>query len=99
MVGLLEITGILARLVMLWWDGKFLDRLKQYGISLELYFRYVDDGNMAAWALPPGTRVVDRKLTILQEYIEEDRSIPDGRRTGAILKNLPNDSHGRRRGL
>ena len=44
----LKISGVLARLVMLWWDGKFLGKLKNLGVCLEFYLRYVDDGNMAA---------------------------------------------------
>ena len=38
-----ELTGELARLYMLLWDRKYLDRLKSLGIKVILYKRYVDD--------------------------------------------------------
>lgn len=62
----MEITGVLARLVMFWWDEKFLAKLSKLGISLKLYLRYVDDGNMALWPLPLGTRVVGENLPSLR---------------------------------
>ena len=38
-----EFTGELARLYMLLWDKRFLERLKNIGIRVSLYKRYVDD--------------------------------------------------------
>ena len=63
----LEITGVLARLIMFWWDGKFLSRLNKFAINYEMYLHYADDANMVVWTLPPGTRVVNGKLSILEE--------------------------------
>ena len=54
----MEVTGVLARLVMLWWDQEFLRKLGQLGVSLEFYLRYVDDSNLSAWFLSPGTMLV-----------------------------------------
>ena len=86
----LEITGVLARLVMLWWDGKFLTKLQILGVWLEFYLRYVDDGNMAAWALPPGTRLIGDRLSILEEHVENDKLIPSDKRTAAVLRCVAN---------
>ena len=86
----LEITGVLARLVMLWWDGKFLAQLQKLKIPVWLYLRYVDDYNLAIWAFPPGTRIQEGKLTIQQEEIENDLLIPDDRRTALLLKEVAN---------
>ena len=87
----LEITGVLARLVMLWWDGKFLSKLGTLGIDLEFYLRYVDDSNMSAWALTPGTRFVDGQLSILKEFVGSDKLIPADKRTASVLRSIANE--------
>ena len=87
----LEITGVLARLVMLWWDGKFLDKLESLGVDLEFYLRYVDDSNMSVWALAPGTRLVDGQLSILEELVVSDQLIPADKRTAAVLRSIANE--------
>ena len=43
----LELAGALARVVMLWWDRKFLSLATANNLILYLYLRYIDDGNMA----------------------------------------------------
>ena len=50
----LEITGVLARIVMLWWDRELLKKMKQLKVEVLMYLRYVDDGNIAAEAVEPG---------------------------------------------
>ena len=52
----LEITGVLSRLVMLWWDKVFLQKLERVGINLIMYKRYVDDGNLALEAVESGKK-------------------------------------------
>ena len=37
------LTGVAARLIMIWFDIKFQELVKQLGINLILYMRYVDD--------------------------------------------------------
>ena len=39
----LDFTGVLARMVMLWWDNEYLAKLSELGIKMEMYKRYVDD--------------------------------------------------------
>ena len=46
-----------------------------------MYKRYVYDGNIALDAVPVGARIVDGKLSILPEAIQEDSGIPADRRT------------------
>ena len=43
-----SIAGDVANLFMVWWDRKLKASLKEENILLELYSRYVDDGNIAA---------------------------------------------------
>ena len=42
-----SIAGDVANLFMVWWDRELKSRLSAEGILIELYSRYVDDGNTA----------------------------------------------------
>ena len=75
---------------MLWWDKVFLDKLDKLGIAMMLYKRYVDDGNMALQAVQVGTRIIDGKVSILPEAIQEDSGIPADRRTARLIRSLAN---------
>ena len=86
----LEITGVLSRLVMLWWDQQFLGKLEKLGIVMMLYKRYVDDGNMALQAVQVGTRIIDGKVSILPEAIQEDSGIPADSRTARLIRTVAN---------
>ena len=39
----LQLTGAIARVVMLWWDQKFLEKANIAGVNIEMYERYIDD--------------------------------------------------------
>ena len=39
----LKLTGILAQVFMVWWDGEFKHKMENVGLRLWLYKRYVDD--------------------------------------------------------
>jgi hypothetical protein len=86
----LEITGVLARLVMLWWDRTFVDKLRMLEIDLLMYLRYVDDRNLSLEAVEPGLTFKDGKLFILQEEVEADRDIPADKRTANCIKTVAN---------
>ena len=86
----LEITGVLSRLVMLWWDKMFLHKLDKLGILMMIYKRYVDDGNMILDAVPVRARIVDGKLSILPEAIQEDYGIPADKRTAGLIRYIAN---------
>ena len=58
------LTGSLAMVWMLYWAGIFKNKLESATEEIEtfkLYFLkyYVDDGNLASEALPPGARLID----------------------------------------
>ena len=86
----LEITGILARLVMLWWDREFLEKAKKLDIQIMMYLRNVDDGNIATEATEPETRFINDKVSILPEAVMEDQNIPADERTASFIKSLSN---------
>ena len=58
---------------------------------MEFYLRYVDDSNMSAWALTPGTRFVDGQLSILKEFVGSDKLIPADKRTASVLRSIANE--------
>ena len=41
----LELTGLLARIYMIWWDKRFLEKCSMVDITPDIYKRYVDDIN------------------------------------------------------
>ena len=59
-------------------------------IKNELYERYVDDETDALAALEPGVRFDGRKLVIVKELVEEDKSIAEDVRTMNVLKDIGN---------
>ena len=76
----LELAGAMARVVMIWWDKRFLQLAALNNVELYLYKRYIDDENMAAKPLPPGTRWMEGpwltgfggKMVVVEALIEED---------------------------
>ena len=52
----LEITGIIADVVMIWFDQLFLKKAEEAGYSVLLYKRYVDDINLVVSSMFPFVR-------------------------------------------
>ena len=51
---------------------------------------YVDHGNMAARALPLGSRLINGRIEIVESEIEGDREIPADIRTSRIFLEIAN---------
>ena len=80
---------------MLWWARQFMKKLKEATNEIcnhKLYFLkyYVDDGNLALEAFPLGARFIDGKVVIIDELIENDKSIPMDKRTADIILEIAN---------
>ena len=45
-------TGELADLYMLWWDLKFIEKLKHLNIFIDLFARFKDDCNVISEGIP-----------------------------------------------
>ena len=86
----LELTGVLAKIVMLWWDRKYLQKLTQLNIRLKLYKRYVDDQNSALGEVKPGIEFIEGNLELNEDKVETDKLIEGGIRTGRILTKIAN---------
>ena len=51
---------------------------------------YIDDNNISCECLPPGSRLIDGKVQIIESKIESDREIPGDLRTSKILLEIGN---------
>ena len=66
---------------MIVWARKFKETIERAmanltGFQLLMMKIYVDDGNMAARALFLGSRLINRKIEVVESEIEGDREIP-----------------------
>ena len=77
---------------MLQWDQIYMKKLKDVGISLDMFLRYVDDLVLVLRAIGRGWYwSSDRKgLEWSQHRYMEDKGIPDKVRTADILKDVAN---------
>ena len=85
-----ELSQAVARIVMIWWDQKFLNICKQLKLDILFYFRYVDDTNKAVIPPPPGVRYINGELVIIQECIEQDKKVNSDTRVGELLRSIAN---------
>ena len=94
----LELAGALARVVMLWWDRKFLSLATANNLILFLYLRYIDDGNLAGEHLPPGSRWLvgpwagglGGRMVVREELVEEDRLLQADQRSMEEFRKMGN---------
>ena len=75
-----------ARLFMIWWDSKFLILLESAKLTVRLYKRYVDDGNLKLKALLPGASWDSSTKSIVYSNAFDNRE-PD-RRTAEVVKQI-----------
>ena len=68
----MDLTGVVAKIVMAWWDKEFLRRLETNNVRVNLYKRYVDDINISVEMMDPGKRFVNGRLQVVHEYVQED---------------------------
>ena len=78
-----DLTRAVARLVMLDWDSKFINLVKENKLTLYSYTRYVDDTANGMAALPPGTRWGEEEayMVFLPHLVEEDEEVQADMRT------------------
>ena len=75
----------MARLVMQMWDSKWLERLAELRIMIELAMRYMDDGRAFLYAIKAGWRWVDGDLKFCRRWEIEDQDLTPTERTMNIL--------------
>ena len=92
----LELTGAVSRVFMARWDRIYLKRVRNAGIHMPLYERYVDDSNQVA-EVPPVEMEYDREKKKLVRKKEQgsteggERVEEDDERLSRILKMIAND--------
>ena len=94
----LELAGALARVVMLWWDRRFLSLATANSVIIYLYSRYIDDENMAGRPLAPGTRWevgpwstgMGGRMVVREDLVEEDLLLPSDMRSMEEIRKMGN---------
>ena len=90
-----DLTGELGVFIMLVWSSVFSDKVKKATESIpdwELHMQqiYVDDCDMITDPLPPGSRLIDQRIVIVEEEVDKDCDIPADKRTAEILTAIGN---------
>ena len=83
-----ELTGAVAKCVMVDWCVRFCLRAGNLGIVLKLFKNYVDDENVVMRSLPCGTRLENEVLVVKEEEVETDSLIPEDQRNMELLKEV-----------
>ena len=63
----LELTGVLAQLLMVWWDRQFKIKMDENGLRLRICKRYVDDINVVINAPNAGLRFVESEGKVVED--------------------------------
>ena len=86
----LNLTGTIAQVFMLWWDKKFKDKLKQLGVEVLLYKRYVDDINMCTVEIEEDVRYENGQVIRSERNGTID---PGDARTFELIRRIGDDVH------
>ena len=84
----LRCTGEMAECFMVDWDKKLIDKLKNFGIELDIYTRFKDDINVVTESLEKGSKIVEGKLVIDEEKKELDEDKSDSKITMEIIREI-----------
>ena len=84
----MELTGDIAQIFMVWWDGCLKRKMEEIGLRMALYERYVDDINLVMKRIEKGQRY-ENGILIQNEVTEiEDENTRDDERTMKSLKTI-----------
>ena len=83
-------TGIIAQIVMIWWDRMFQKKLNDLQIVWDVIKRFIDDINGVFGVLEPGTEYNNGVLSVNPLKIESDRNTSDDERTMNVNKEIAN---------
>ena len=87
----LELTGAVSRAFMWRWDRMYLERVREAGIKMPLYERYVDDSNQVAVVPERGARYdkESKRVIIDESGVKEDEERDE--RLARVLLEIAND--------
>ena len=89
----LDITGVIAKIFMCWWDERLLEGIRKAKIEVFLYKRYVDDINTCVEVVKPGMRWNGETLVYDHALVDEDEQIEDDKRTFDIIIQIGDAIH------
>ena len=89
----MELTGVVAQIFMVWWDRQLREKLQAVEFKLKMHERYIDDSNVVARQMAVGARYNGEVITITDQSIEEDRGIPDDKRTMILFQSIAASIH------
>ena len=84
----LDLTEVIARIFMSWWDRELLKRLTNLGCKIPLYKRYVDDINIIMQKIDPGTKYENENFIYCDTIIDEGGVKEDDERTMLLVKEI-----------
>ena len=84
-----KLTGEVARCYMLNWDRRFRKKVKDIGIKLEIYKRYVNDILLVTRNINKGWHF-DGKKMVFSEAVARDDTRTDEERTAEIIVAIAN---------
>ena len=87
--------GALAVLYTMYFCRKYTDRILEAtsdipDFNLILMKIYIDDNNVSCECLPPGSRLIDGKVRIIESEIDSDNKIPGD----SVVREQPSESDG-----
>ena len=85
-----KLTERLGKVLMKRHAKKYLRLLEVLDIKKEMLTGYVDDTTDVLVAIDPGVRLVDGKLEVKEELVDEDKMVPEDERTMKLLKEVAN---------
>ena len=84
-----ELTGALADLFMLYWDTKFLNKLKELNINVKGYKRFKDDTNIMLNPVDRNLKYNEGKLIMKNdEELEEESKLDNDEISMKTIKNV-----------
>ena len=89
----LELTGAVCRPFMMSWDKRYLKRVKEAGVQMPLYKRYVDDSNQVGRVPSEGSKynADTKRVDVDDNEAELRRGEEPDTRLARVLKDIAND--------
>ena len=89
----MDLTGLVAKIFMAWWDTQMIRKSEEIGITIGMYKRYVDDINISVQRVELGARLIEGRIVIVEDHIETDQEIEEDQRTFTIIKQIGESIH------
>ena len=86
-----DLTGEVARVYMLLWDQRLINKCKSLGINLDSYSRYVDDQLLIMRTIGKGWSYNSRTRRMeFSKLLEQSCTLSDSERTARVIAEIAN---------